>query len=334
MRAATKTIGQAALAVVVTSLLAGSVPLAGANVSSGDRAIYVPITPCRLFDTRSALGNIGPRSTPIGPGETFTLQAIGANGNCTIPLGAVGVAMNTTAVNGSASSFLTVFPAGEQRPLAASLNWVAGQSPTPNQLILALGTDGKISLFNLAGTVDVVGDIVGYYEGHDHDDRYYTKAQVDADRTTRSMSFPAEGLLAGGLTRAGSGLSWPESGASEVAVPVHRPRDYVPNTPVTLKLLFATPAVVPPATIVQFHARPRDYNSGDPFQDVNGANSDLVSINSQSYMEATVVFAANALPKEWWYITVQRNTGMVNACNCNIALISVELSYTAFVNPP
>ena len=26
----------------------------------------------------------------------------------------------------------------------------------------------------------MIGDVVGYYTDHDHDDRYYTKAQVDA----------------------------------------------------------------------------------------------------------------------------------------------------------
>ena len=56
-------------------------------MTSGSRAIYVPITPCRLFDTRPAPQNVGPRATPIGQGETFTLQVRGANGNCNIPAG-------------------------------------------------------------------------------------------------------------------------------------------------------------------------------------------------------------------------------------------------------
>ena len=40
------------------------------------------------------------------------------------------------------------------------------------QLILTLE-------FSNAGSVDVLADIVGYYTDHNHDDRYYTKAEID-----------------------------------------------------------------------------------------------------------------------------------------------------------
>ncbi len=131
---------------------------------------------------------------PIGQGETVTLQIRGLNGNCDIPTDAVGVAMNTTAVNGTAGSYLTVYPADAGRPLASSLNWTAGQGPSPNQLNVTLAADGRVSMFNFAGTVDVLGDIVGYYADHNFDDRYYTKAQIDQHVTTKVLSFPAEGL--------------------------------------------------------------------------------------------------------------------------------------------
>jgi hypothetical protein len=34
-------------------------------------------------------------------------------------------------------------------------------------------------VYNLQGTVNVIADVNGYYVGHHHDDRYYTKAQSD-----------------------------------------------------------------------------------------------------------------------------------------------------------
>jgi hypothetical protein len=71
--------------------------------------------------------------------------------------------LNVTVVNATASSFLTVWPSDEGRPLASSLNWVAGAPATPNKVDVKLSADGKISLFNLAGTVDVLADVVGYY---------------------------------------------------------------------------------------------------------------------------------------------------------------------------
>ena len=88
--------------------------------------------------------------------------------------------MNVTAVSPNDQSYLTVFPADAARPLASSVNWVAGQGPTPNAVTSDVSADGKVSFFNNAGTVDVVADIVGYFVNHTHDDRYYTKAEIDA----------------------------------------------------------------------------------------------------------------------------------------------------------
>jgi hypothetical protein len=87
--------------------------------------------------------------------------------------------MNVTTVNATATSFLTIWPADAAQPLASNLNWVAGSPPTPNKVDVKLSADGRIKLFNNGGTVDVLADIVGYYADHNHDDRYYTKSEVD-----------------------------------------------------------------------------------------------------------------------------------------------------------
>jgi hypothetical protein len=124
---------------------------------------FVPITPCRLIDTRPAPDNVGARSTPIGAGETYVATVWGTNGACTIPSTATGVSLNAVAVHPTAASYLTIFPSDATRPLASNLNWVAGQAPTPNAVTAALSADGRLGLYNLAGTVDVLVDIVGYY---------------------------------------------------------------------------------------------------------------------------------------------------------------------------
>lgn len=170
-----------ALAAVVAVVFAGGVviPGASATVSSGERDAFVPITPCRLFDTRP-LSQVGPRGTGLGNGETYIQPVTGTNGNCTLPSDATAVAMNVTTVNGTIASFLTVWPADAGKPLASNLNWVAGAPAIPNKVDVKLSADGKIDLFNNAGTVDVLADIVGYYVDHNHDDRYYTKTHVDS----------------------------------------------------------------------------------------------------------------------------------------------------------
>jgi hypothetical protein len=122
------------------------------------------MVPCRLMDTRPAT-NVGPRATPLGPNDTHVVTVHGNNGDCIVPATAVAVSMNVTAANATAGSFLTVFPADAPgRPAASSLNYAAGQAPTPNAVTVQLSSDGKIAFYNLAGSVDVIADIVGYYE--------------------------------------------------------------------------------------------------------------------------------------------------------------------------
>ena len=170
-------------AAVAITLGGGSVfRSAEATVNTGTRAVFVAITPCRLFDTRPAPLNVGSRTAPLTAADTFTVPVRGTNGNCIIPAGAVGVVMNVTIDNPTADSFLTVYPGdAASRPLASNLNWTAASSPTPNQVTVLLGaTLGNIKFYNNAGSVNVLADIVGYYEDHNHDDAYYTKAQVDS----------------------------------------------------------------------------------------------------------------------------------------------------------
>jgi len=163
-------------AAVAVSLGGTTIGIVNATSSSGERAVFVAITPCRLFDTR-ATEPVGPRTTPLAAGETFQQAVRGTNGNCVLPSDAVAVALNATAVNGTSASYLTVWPSDATRPLASSLNWVAGAPPTPNKVDVKLGADGAIKLFNNAGTVDVLADVVGYYVDHNHDDRYPKKVQ-------------------------------------------------------------------------------------------------------------------------------------------------------------
>jgi hypothetical protein len=167
-------------------------------VSSGVRPIIVPITPCRLVDTRAA-SHVGPRTTPLGAGETYTVTATGAAGNCAVPAGAVGLVTNVTAVHGTAGSFLTVWPADVARPAVSSLNWVAGQSPTPNQVTVGLsstGTPGQVSFFNRAGSVDLVVDVVAYLADHNFDDRYLRAGPAPYLNPTATFAVGGSGYVA------------------------------------------------------------------------------------------------------------------------------------------
>jgi hypothetical protein len=177
-------------AAVAVTLGAGGVSLTQAALTSGDKPVYVALdAPCRLVDTRPG-STIGPKNTPIAAGETnaYEIQVTGANGDCTgplaIPAGAVAVATNVTAIAPVATttgrSFFTVYPADATLPTTSNLNFVNGQAPVPNKVDVGLSADGKIKIYNNEGTAHAAVDIFGYYIDHNHDDRYYTKAEVNA----------------------------------------------------------------------------------------------------------------------------------------------------------
>jgi hypothetical protein len=79
-----------------------------------------------------------------------------------VPAGATGVAINTTAVQPTLGTYVTVWPTGEPRPFASNLNAVPGEI-APNLVFAKIGDGGRISVFNMQGSTHVVGDIVGYF---------------------------------------------------------------------------------------------------------------------------------------------------------------------------
>lgn len=158
--------GAVVLAVVCT-LLVTQAWSAGASPGDAD-STFVPTAGCRLADTRPAPGTVGPRSTPLGAGDIYDVTVRGANGQCTgalaIPTDAVGVALNVTAVNATATSNIRIYPADlTEVPLLSNLNVSAGAPPTPNKVDVKLSSDGEIKVYNFAGSVNIVIDIVGYY---------------------------------------------------------------------------------------------------------------------------------------------------------------------------
>lgn len=153
------------LAAIVGSIaVAGGVAIATRADATGTPSSLVPITPCRLADTRPGSDNVGARNGAIGAGETVTFNVRGTNGNCNIPTSATGISANVTAVAPSASSFVTIWPSDVTRPTASNLNFAAGTAALPNAVTVALSSGGQISAFNLSGAVHLIIDIVGYYD--------------------------------------------------------------------------------------------------------------------------------------------------------------------------
>jgi hypothetical protein len=72
------------------------------------------------------------------------------------------VVLNVTAADATSPTFLTAYADGTQRPLASNLD-VAPGNVVANRVIVPVGADGRIDVYNLAGTVDVIADVGGWF---------------------------------------------------------------------------------------------------------------------------------------------------------------------------
>ncbi|MFQ6170582.1 hypothetical protein ACK8HX_03155 [Oryzobacter sp. R7] len=118
---------------------------------------FQPLVPARILDTRKG---IGAPTAQVGAGKTVPVQATGRGG---VPAtGVAAVVVNLTGVSPTATTYVTAFPSGQPVPLASNLNLVKGEV-RPNLAIVKLGTDGRFSLFNRAGAVHLLADVVGWF---------------------------------------------------------------------------------------------------------------------------------------------------------------------------
>ena len=122
--------------------------------ASASGALFTPVTPSRILDSRGA--------GPLGPGGSLTVKAAGAGG---VPSsGATAGVANVTVTDTTGAGYLTAWPGLSARPLASDLNWNPGQT-VPNLVLVRLGADGTLNLFNFAACANVIVDVVGYYSG-------------------------------------------------------------------------------------------------------------------------------------------------------------------------
>lgn len=123
-----------------------------APVALGSRLRFQPIAPARLVDTRLTGASLGPVSR-------MDLKVAGVAG---VPANAKAVALNVTAVGSSTMTFLRMWPAGSAMPQTSNLNNTASAT-TASGAFVGVGGEGKVSIYNNAGSTHVVVDITGYF---------------------------------------------------------------------------------------------------------------------------------------------------------------------------
>ena len=129
---------------------------------------YTSVSPVRICDTRpgdpSGLsGTAAQCSGSGGSGDTLvpcTPVTLAVAGSFGVPADATAAVLNVTAVDGSGSGHVTVYPAGQVPPTASDLNFTVGRV-TSNLVEAGLGAGGGLSVVASA-SVDVVVDLEGY----------------------------------------------------------------------------------------------------------------------------------------------------------------------------
>ena len=113
---------------------------------------FTPVAPRRLVDTRTGLG-ASPRL--VKPGETLTFPVPG------LPSGTTSVTLNLTGLSATAGTYITAHAADAARPTASHLNLLPGET-VASFVSVPVSKDGRVSLFNARGSVNLLVDLAGY----------------------------------------------------------------------------------------------------------------------------------------------------------------------------
>ncbi|WP_159050822.1 PKD domain-containing protein [Streptomyces sp. IMTB 1903] len=152
-------------------------------------SFFAPHAPTRLLDTRAG---IGVSRAKVG---AYTPVRLKIAGNAQVPAGVTAVVLNVTATNATAGGHVSVYPSGRERPKTSNVNYTAGQT-VPNQVIVPVGKDGYIELYNGGwNAVDLIADVTGYFDRAAADG--YTSVNPVRFVDTREGLGAARGQIAG-----------------------------------------------------------------------------------------------------------------------------------------
>ena len=118
---------------------------------------FVPVTPCRVVDTRVPAGQFGGPTMTAASTRSFPIP----QGGCNIPATAQAYSVNVTVVPEGPLGFLSLWPTGQPQPVASTLNsW--GGIVVANAAIVPAGTGGAVSVY-ASDETDVILDVNGYF---------------------------------------------------------------------------------------------------------------------------------------------------------------------------
>jgi hypothetical protein len=122
-------------------------------------AVYVPLNPARILDSRSNTGFTGPLATSVA--ETFAVTGQGG-----VPSGATAVTGNLTVTAQTAPGYLYIGPVAMNNPVSSTLNFPTGDDRA-NAVTVALSSTGTLSVTYVdpwsGQSAQAIFDVTGYF---------------------------------------------------------------------------------------------------------------------------------------------------------------------------
>ena len=129
---------------------------------------FYPLTPCRIVDTRNAVGPTGGPSLAANTIRNFPV--INVNG-CGVPSTAKAASLNFTTVQASEAGDLRIFPYNSPVPLASVINFSTADFALANGAIIPIANIGGLDISvqtdmipGSTGHVHLVVDVTGYFQ--------------------------------------------------------------------------------------------------------------------------------------------------------------------------
>jgi hypothetical protein len=125
--------------------------------SSANSYAFYAASPCRVLDTRNAIGSFGGPIMSGGQSRSFQLPLSG----CALPSTATAYSTNVTVVPTAALGYLSLWPSGQTQPYVSTLNSPSGRI-LANAAIVPAGTSGAVNLY-VTDQTHVIMDANGYF---------------------------------------------------------------------------------------------------------------------------------------------------------------------------
>ena len=119
---------------------------------------FIPITPCRVVDTRNPNGLLGGPTIGANTTRTFPIPS----GTCNIPATAQAYSFGVAVVPPGQIGYLSLWPTGQGQPLVSTLNSDGRVKSNAASHRFRAGANGSINAFSSDKT-DLVLDINGYF---------------------------------------------------------------------------------------------------------------------------------------------------------------------------